>query len=212
MIPQSFQIVSGPSREILFDALRLVHEDRTVKFEWIRPDDVREEVELKVLAIGALGDEVNAPKGGQSWRVHAYHVDPDVTGDRSVSLFYSTQSRTGTIDFAASDLVGPSPLPVDDIGQEGLFVQFTRHDGFIGYTLAVGPFEDLKAMSQFFEEWTETAKNEDPTVLVSRASVIPGYILPVPPDQFTGLDMLPPSSDLEDFGPDEEDPDDPWLR
>ena len=48
-VPPSWQVVNGPNREQLFDALRLRDEERTVKFEFIIPSDDREELEIKIL-------------------------------------------------------------------------------------------------------------------------------------------------------------------
>ena len=41
MATQSFDIVDGPSREALFDALRLIAEKRIVSVSWISPDEER---------------------------------------------------------------------------------------------------------------------------------------------------------------------------
>ncbi len=212
----AMQVVSGPSREVLFDALRLVGEDRTVKFEWVDPADVRREVEVKILAIGAVGDDVNCPKGGQCWNVQAYDVDDEVEGDRVVLLAYSTQSRTGSIDFCASSLVGPSQLPIDDIGQEGFFVEFAKNAGNGAmFFLPVGPFATAEERNKFVEEW-KVKLIGDVSIFVVAINAIPGMMIPVPPSEFFGKDSFPEFPHLGEEGPgidnsDDGSPDDPYT-
>lgn len=191
MATQAFQIVTGPSREDLFDALRLVSEGRTVEFEWIRPDDVREKTNLKVLGIQAVGDELFSPKGGRSWMVHAIMTGEDMEGDRIVFLMYSTQSRTGTIDLCATDMVGPSPLPVDDIAREGFFALFIRDYGYVSVVLPVGPFETSEARNKFVCSWRNRANEEDEDVKIMETNAISGNCTILHPDHFTGFEMLP---------------------
>lgn len=216
-----WQIVSGPSREVLFDALRLIHEGRELKFELIRPDDVREEIALKILSIEAIGD-YNAPGGGQMWLVKTFDPSVDVdTHDRICLLSYSTQSRTGTLRHCSADMAGPSYLPADERMREGFFLPVAKH-GIL--QLCIGPFETGEERKQFLRRLMDEMKEEgfgsrgrdgddfyagvegEPwTFTVKVCNVIPEWIGLLPPEHYTGLEMF------DAFSPPEEEEDGPMF-
>lgn len=87
------KIVSGPSREELFDSLRLSRERRTVTFKFeISPK--------KMLRITAQVRSIGAEDGsGQSWCIIV--DDPDrAFGRTSVEGYYRTDSRKGHFDLS----------------------------------------------------------------------------------------------------------------
>ncbi len=87
--PWSYAIVSGPSREELFDALRLSEENRKVKLviTYCKPGEVGAEVEILVY-IDQIG---RANNFGSAWVFHA------TLGDQPLIGSYNTQKRLGTI-------------------------------------------------------------------------------------------------------------------
>lgn len=221
---EGWQIINGPSREILFDALRLVQEGRELKFEIVRQDDVREEIELKILAIEAIGDYI-APEGGQKWLVKAF--DPSEGGfppDRICLLNYSTQSRTGTIQYCAENMAGPSYLPVDVRMSEGFFLVISRSEAPQHFWV-IGSFENDQQRSEFLCRLMNEMRDEgfashgqdgktyyagiegEPRTFTVRAyNVIPEWIGGLPPDQYQGLEMFEGYASSE-----EDDEDDPML-
>ncbi|OGZ68440.1 MAG: hypothetical protein A3D44_00665 [Candidatus Staskawiczbacteria bacterium RIFCSPHIGHO2_02_FULL_42_22] len=210
-------LVNGPSREMLFDALRLVQEERMLKFEYVLPDDVRREIGLKILAIEAIGD-YNAPGGGQMWLVKAFDLDSEMEApDRICLLNYSTQSRTGTIRFGSADMAGPSYLPADERMREGFFLVITN---FGGWQFCIGSFEESEGRKTFLQDLMGKIRDvgfdsqgQDGNTFysgvageawmfeIALCNAIPEWMRPLEPKDFTGLDML------GDFpSPDEDDP------
>lgn len=199
----SFQILNGPSREALFDALRLVQqEDRFVEFEYLLPNDMREKDELKILAIEAISTAWDPPEGGHMWMVKAIHPHPDAQGDRIVSINYSAQSRTGTIMFCAQDMMGPSHLSIDHRLREGLFVvALLKHSGYAFINFYVGPFEDSQKRTAFLEDLKDQVGEH---MGFDVCNAIPEAATNVvAPKQFTGLDMFGHFVDPENPPPDE---------
>lgn len=92
MATHRFDIVNGPSREQLFDALRLIAEKRTVMVTWIRPDREREITNIVLNSLQAENGD------GQSWNATGYDVDPG-EGDMNLTFYIDTKSRTGWIQF-----------------------------------------------------------------------------------------------------------------
>ena len=205
MIPV-WQVVNGPNREHLFDALRLRDEERTVKFEFINPVDEREEIELKVLAIEATDTDMTMPNGGKAWIVKGIDVHVDAQGDRICLLHYNTQNRTGGIQVGATGLVGPSLLSADERPREGLFVfiEVKRHGTFyVGGEevegdfqvawLVVGPFGNNNERKQFLVDFPKLLEDYDAPegsqVNISATNVIHELYVPVAPKDFS-MDML----------------------
>lgn len=217
MIP-SWQVVSGPGREALFDSLRLLPEERTVNFEFILPSDDREEMELKILAIEATNNnDEGTPNGGKTWIVKGIDVHPDTQGDRICLLYYNTQSRTGTIQFCATGIVGPSFLPADERFREGFFVflQLIQDDGYEGDYMTgwlwVGPFGSNEERKEFLNNFLKLPEVCDaPTGTRVHATVcnaIQETIIPLSPKDFS-LDRFRafPQSEDDSWGQDPENP------
>lgn len=214
------QIVNGPSREAMFDALRLVQEERLLTFEFVLPNDTRNEIRLKILCIEAIGDH-NAPGGGQTWLVKTFDPDDEIekTTGRTYLLTYSTQSRTGTIQFDSEHAVGPSNLPVDERAREGFFliiglivghepVQTSTESGTI--FIPIGPFGDADERKVFLTRvMTEAAESglphqandgdthyasetedQPPAFQVRLCNALPEYPVPLTPDQYTGIEIF----------------------
>lgn len=223
MIPL-WQVVNGPSREALFDALRLLPEERALKFEFVTPADTREETELKILAIEATDADMTMPNGGKTWIVKGLDVHPDTQGDRICLLYYNSQSRTGTIQIGATGLTGPSLLPADERPREGFFlcVYLARHgevyvDGEqqeSDYAVAwmwVGPFENNDERRHFLAHFPGFLKEYDApdgtTVCASACNVIQETIIPVMPKDFSAETLRRYFQSGDEFW--EEDPENP---
>lgn len=87
----------GPSREALFDALRLVSERRRIRCEY-QIGSTWHETEMEVELIKAILDDVHHE--GHAWRVTGYRIlrKDEVSGVRFVWLYY-TDKRTGRMLF-----------------------------------------------------------------------------------------------------------------
>lgn len=98
-------VVNGPSREQLFDALRLCVEKRVVQFTftWIAPDDSRPErieKDVYVDSIRAIYDDGFDWGNGMDWEIEGRAEGCEtVNGLASVSIRFNTVSRTGRLDF-----------------------------------------------------------------------------------------------------------------
>ena len=215
-VPPSWQVVNGPNREQLFDALRLRDEERTVKFEFIIPSDDREELEIKILAIEANDADMTKPNGGKTWIVKGIDIHPDTQGDRICLLYYNTQNRTGTIQVGATGLAGPSLLSADEQPREGLFVfiELKRHGMFyVGGEevegdfqvawLVVGPFSNSDERKEFLKNFPKLLEEYDAPegaiVNIAATNVIHEMYIPVMPKDFS-MDMLKEHNlDEDDF-------------
>lgn len=215
----TWRVVNGPSREALFDALRLLPEERALKFEFITPAETREEIELKILAIEATNNyDDRTPNGGKVWIVKGIDIHLDAQGDRICLLYYATQSRTGTIQIGATGIIGPSLLPVDERPREGFFlcVYLTRYgEVYINgeqqdsdYAVAwmwVGPFGDNDERKEFLANFPNLLEEYDAPegikVCITTCNVIQETVVPVVPRDFS-LNMLKefPQSDDDFWG------------
>lgn len=208
MASDFFQILNGPSREALFDALRLVQqEDRFVEFEYLLPNNIREKDEFKILAIEATSTNWHPPeggyKGGHMWMVKAIHPDPEVQGDRMIFIEYNTQNGTGTIKFCAQDIVGSSHLTVDHWLREGLFVgAFLKHSDCALIDIYVGPFEDSQKRTTFLNNLKDQVGR---FMGFAICNVIPASATNVvTPEEAIDLDMLGHFTGYENPSPDED--------
>lgn len=206
MASDLFQILNGPSREALFDALRLVQqEDRFVEFEYLLPNNMREKNEFKILAIEAISTDWDPPEGGHMWMVKAIDPHSDAQGDRMIAIKYNTQSGTGMITFCARDVVGPSHLTTDHRLREGLFVVvLLKHSGYAFINFYVGPFEDSQKRTLFLKNLKDKIGEY---MGFDVCNVIPEAATNVvTSDQFT-WDMFGHFVDPENPTPDEDDSD-----
>lgn len=92
---QMFQIVSGPSREELFDCLRLRHEGRTIRIRVVNMYDQNKprrfiEVDMVIDGISIEGDS------GNSWFIEFYDSKKLLGGEHFIG-FLSTKTRAGHI-------------------------------------------------------------------------------------------------------------------
>ena len=92
-------VVNGPSREQLFDALRLYNEKRIVRFIWVAPDDKRpERIDSNVFVTGISVDQTRPD--GLNWEIEGYEKDCETAnGLAMVRILFNTMSRTGRLDF-----------------------------------------------------------------------------------------------------------------
>lgn len=84
------KIVGGPSREELFDALRLLGEERTVTFDMAPKIGPKETHRFAVIGISAENG------GGHSWIVAGWFLG-DVEHHDTVELHYDDQRRSGHV-------------------------------------------------------------------------------------------------------------------
>lgn len=91
-MPTQMQIVGGPSREALFDGLRLRHEGRTVEFRAQHEDgDER--------AYSFFIDMIEVEDGsGESWNLHLFYPVNKRGVSRRWSAYYNTARRAGRLE------------------------------------------------------------------------------------------------------------------
>jgi len=98
---QRREINSGPSREELFDALRLRHEGRAIPFT-VSPPKQRPGSRIRVLnetfnvQVNSVGIEDGS---GNCWllTLDDYH---EILGSSCLSAYYNTRTRTGWVQVA----------------------------------------------------------------------------------------------------------------
>lgn len=99
--PVRYNIVSGPSREELFDSLRLSAEIRPIDIEWINADGQRQQSHIEVHRIGAFLNGTGG-KLDNEWHVEGLAIDVSDPGLKNlghVDLTLNTKNRLGTIVF-----------------------------------------------------------------------------------------------------------------
>jgi len=105
-IDKNYEVLDGPSREDLFDSLRLRGEWRLVRFDYIfnaepwdderkHENDQRKSVFVKVYRITAPMGECDP----NTWMVEGMSIVGQNTEDEPVMTIFSTQRRTGRIIF-----------------------------------------------------------------------------------------------------------------
>lgn len=105
-IDKNYEVLDGPSREELFDSLRLRDEWRLVRFDYIfiaqpweeekkHEDDERRSVFVRVYRITApMGDA-----DPNDWIVEGMSIIGQRTENEPVMIMFSTKRRTGRIVF-----------------------------------------------------------------------------------------------------------------
>ena len=88
------QVVSGPSREGLFDALRLFTEDRTIEITYL--GKCQEAIKLPV-HVSAIEAEDGS---GWSWNCKGWYGSGELDGN--VEFYCNTNTRKGWIKFLPS--------------------------------------------------------------------------------------------------------------
>jgi len=89
MASNHIQIVGGPSRETLFDALRLFKDRRFVSFDVLAEDMHRTGLTLSLVRVESIGVEDGS---GDNWIVGVR----DSRGEHH-SLYFNTDRRTGAV-------------------------------------------------------------------------------------------------------------------
>jgi len=89
MANNRFDVVNGPSLEMLFDALRLIAEKRSVEVSWITP------IGTLVLSRIILNRLQTEDGSGDKWLATGYELD----GVEHVQFYINTKDRTGWIEF-----------------------------------------------------------------------------------------------------------------
>ena len=146
-IDRTYQVLGGPSREELFDALRLIAESRNVQFDYIfkaqpwekddpqaqRFDNTRQTTSVNVRSIAAVVQQVSGELlTGKEWVVDGWVTAGYAEAD--VRIFYNTQLRTGMIIInpeaertpgeydgiiGSANPEGQEPPPPEDQGGDG---------------------------------------------------------------------------------------------
>lgn len=87
-----FDVVDGPSREVLFDALRLCVEQRTIDIIYIREQKTRERFYLSGIIVGSEYEL------GKKWIIKAIRLSAvGVIVDTTID--FNTETRKGKIKF-----------------------------------------------------------------------------------------------------------------
>lgn len=91
---EKYSVVSGPSREDLFDSLRLRFDQGKVAFCWLGRDNQRVLGDVSVTAIHSCGDG----ELGADWFVKGdCHLRKGSTSIYVVTISYNTRTRKGII-------------------------------------------------------------------------------------------------------------------
>lgn len=92
----TYRIVAGPSREELFDALRLRHEGKKVEITVIHPPHPAEVMQSQ-MTITAMVDMIKAEDGtGDKWLLELSDMKGTLE-DFHFKTFFNTKTRTGTL-------------------------------------------------------------------------------------------------------------------
>ncbi len=99
IIEEGWVIKDGPSREELFDALRLFDELRTVAFELMPPRGRASQAVRRRALINEIGAEDDS---GHSWRLNVHFViDPggsvSLGVHHAVDIYYNDRTRDGVV-------------------------------------------------------------------------------------------------------------------
>ena len=96
MVIQRYQtapVVGGPSREILFDSLRLFKEKRQVEFVVKYPNEQVAQGKIPVLVLAIIAGTQD------NWYIWGWDMTPGDMADRSLRVTYDATHRAGLAQF-----------------------------------------------------------------------------------------------------------------
>lgn len=96
---QQYVIIAGPSREDLFDALRLRHEDRKVSFTvTFTPQQLDSRINMPNKTFDVFVNGISIEDGsGASWLLNLYEPNGNALGWKYLNGYFNTTTRNGWI-------------------------------------------------------------------------------------------------------------------